>query len=98
MCNSDERVWAIQRHGRLAGVADALELGAEHLAVDRDGRQRVVEWETPGVDERAQHVGMEASAFLVGEKGDDERPPRLTPAASRVATTSSPPRTPRLPS
>ncbi len=48
----------------------------KHLAVDRDRGQRFIQRQAARVHQRAQHVGREAGALLVGEERNDQRPPR----------------------
>jgi len=59
-----------------SGIADAPELVAEARAIDRTGVERLRKREVARIDERAQHVRLEARAFLVGEDADGERPAR----------------------
>ncbi len=53
-----------------AGIADALEFGAERGAVGCDRGQRVLDPEAAHIGQRAQHVRREAHALFVGEGGD----------------------------
>ena len=55
--------------GSGAGVADAVQLVAEAGAVDAHDVEGLLEGHAPDEDQRAQHVGGEAGALLVGEEG-----------------------------
>ena len=59
---------------RRPAIADAVEFFAGDFAVDADRGQRRLERHRAGEDQAAEHVGLEARAFLVGEEGDGERP------------------------
>jgi hypothetical protein len=70
----DESLRLRQRQGRLAQVADALQFVGEH---GWPSMARVA-WASArlrpaGIDQRAQHVGLEARAFLVGEHRHHQR-------------------------
>ena len=54
-------------------VADAVQLLADHRAVDAHDVQSLLAAHAADVDEAAQHVRREAGALLVGEEGHGER-------------------------
>jgi hypothetical protein len=62
----------VRRGGRArrgAGVADARELVAQaRSVVGRTNVERVLHRHATDVDQAAEHVGLEACAFLVGEE------------------------------
>ena len=60
-------------HRGVAGPPDALELLAEHGAVDGDDVERVLQRHAAGVHEAAEHVGGEPAALLVGEERNRQR-------------------------
>jgi hypothetical protein len=72
----DERLRPVDTRRRLARVADSRELVAEPRAVDRHRVERLGQRQAAGIDQRAQHVGREARALLVGEEPDHQRPAR----------------------
>jgi hypothetical protein len=61
---------------RGAEIADAAKLVADRDAVLVGRGIGLVETDASHIDEAAHHVGLEACAFLVGEEGDGDRPPR----------------------
>ena len=89
-----------RRRARLGpGVTDAHQLVAEHRAVDRADRERLLERHAAREHEAAEHVGREPAALLVGEERDRERVLELDAGArSTVSITSSPASTPSVPS
>ncbi len=62
-------------HRRFASITYAPQRLPSDGAVDADGRQRRFQRQRAGEDQAAEHVGLEARAFLVGEEGDRKRPP-----------------------
>ncbi len=77
----DEGVRRPGRARQRADVADAVELVAEHGAVDGHRVERHLEGQAAGEHEAAQHVGREAGALLVGEEGHGQRMGGLDPRA-----------------
>jgi hypothetical protein len=71
----DERVRTVEGYRRGSGVADAVELRAQRLAVDGDRGQALLERKAAGVDERAQHVRGKARALLVRVERDHQGTP-----------------------
>ena len=76
MCSST-KAWGLSAPGLVgAEIADAAQLIAHRAAVLVGGGIGLVQPQPAGIDQAAQHVGLEARALLVGEERHGDRPAR----------------------